>query len=407
MLRDTIPELIQSSTRASPETQRMGRAGNSTLLAKARSGSAVAAAPILMLILAPACAPAGGGSGIANENEAAEANGNGSAPPDDLPPIRNSLTDAVNDWTYVLQGDPLLDLDVIGQSPFDLVVIDYSEDGGKEGEFAPEDIDRLRAGAGDAKIVLAYMSIGEAEVGRFYFDNAWVSPDPDQDSDGPFELTDHAPDFLAPPNPLFPDNFKVRYWDPHWQEIIVSNLGGNAYIGDETSYLERIVDAGFDGVYLDIIDAFEYFGPGEINDDGPEERRDAAALMIELVVTIKEHAEQYGGREFLVFPQNGSGLISEASFPQRYFDAVDGIGAEDTFYFGDEEEENPLDPQTDVIALLDRYRSAGLLVLAIDYLTEAATMDDFYARARDRGWVPYSSIRDLSVLTVNQTQPPD
>ena len=29
--------------------------------------------------------------------------------------------------------------------------------------------------------------------------------------------------------------------------------------GNNNSYLEKILDAGFDGVYLDIIDAFEYF----------------------------------------------------------------------------------------------------------------------------------------------------
>lgn len=29
--------------------------------------------------------------------------------------------------------------------------------------------------------------------------------------------------------------------------------------GNNNSYVKKILDAGFDGVYLDIIDAFEYF----------------------------------------------------------------------------------------------------------------------------------------------------
>ena len=37
---------------------------------------------------------------------------------------------------------------------------------------------------------------------------------------------------------------------PQWQNIIY---------GNESSYLTKISDAGFDGVYLDIIDAFEYY----------------------------------------------------------------------------------------------------------------------------------------------------
>jgi cysteinyl-tRNA synthetase len=384
-------------------------------------------------VVGPACAPTGGGGGggedasngnvADNDNAAVEANGNESPPPEGLAPIRNAGLAAVNDYAYVLQSDPVLDLEPIGRSAFDLVVIDYSEDGGQEGEFSRRDIETLQNNG--SRVVLAYMSIGEAEVGRFYFDNAWVQPDPDDNPDGPFELTDRAPDFLAPPNPLFPDNFKVRYWDPTWQEIVVSNPGGNPYIGEADSYLDRIVDQGFDGVYLDIIDAYEYFGPAEVNEDGVEERRDAAELMINLVAAIKQHAEEFGGREFFVFPQNGSGIIDPEAFPEdtvqngytqegyadlmrdRYFEVIDGIGAEDTFYFGHADEDNPFDPQIEVIALLDRYRSAGLLVLAIDYLTDPAAIDDFYDRSRARGWVPFSSIRDLSELTINPTQPPD
>ena len=51
-------------------------------------------------------------------------------------------------------------------------------------------------------------------------------------------------------NPDWAGNYKVRYWDPEWQTIIS---------GAPDSYLGKIQAAGFDGVYLDIIDAFEYF----------------------------------------------------------------------------------------------------------------------------------------------------
>ena len=45
-------------------------------------------------------------------------------------------------------------------------------------------------------------------------------------------------------------NYKVRYWDPDWQAIIY---------GNHDSYLAKILSAGFDGVYLDLIDAYEHF----------------------------------------------------------------------------------------------------------------------------------------------------
>jgi len=75
----------------------------------------------------------------------------------------------------VLQGDPALDLGTIGASAYDLIVIDYSRDGSEAGEFSAER-SRTSNTARRRKIVLAYMSIGEAEVVRFYFDYAWVTP---------------------------------------------------------------------------------------------------------------------------------------------------------------------------------------------------------------------------------------
>jgi len=79
------------------------------------------------------------------------------------------------------------------------------------------------------------MSIGEAEDYRFYWNTAWaISP----------------PSWMEAENPDWPGNYKVKYWDPAWQAMIY---------GNDASYLKKILDAGFDGVYLDIIDAFEYF----------------------------------------------------------------------------------------------------------------------------------------------------
>ena len=64
------------------------------------------------------------------------------------------------------------------------------------------------------------------------------------------EWKSSPPSWLAGENPDWPGNYKVRYWNTDWQKII---------FGEGDSYLGLILDAGFDGVYLDIIDAFEYF----------------------------------------------------------------------------------------------------------------------------------------------------
>ena len=58
------------------------------------------------------------------------------------------------------------------------------------------------------------------------------------------------PVWLEEENPNWPGNYKVKYWDPEWQSII---------FGSENAYLDAILAVNFDGVYLDIIDGFEYF----------------------------------------------------------------------------------------------------------------------------------------------------
>lgn len=116
---------------------------------------------------------------------------------------------------------------------YDVVLIDLFFDGT---ELLPADIASLKTKLnGGARLVICYMSIGEAEDYRYYWNAAWKPGNPE---------------WLGPVNPDWGGNYKVRYWYPEWQEII---------FGNDSSYLKKIIDAGFDGVYLDIIDAFEYW----------------------------------------------------------------------------------------------------------------------------------------------------
>jgi cysteinyl-tRNA synthetase len=157
-------------------------------------------------------------------------------------------------------------------------------------------------------------------------------------------------------------------------------------------YTDSIVEARFDGVYLDIIDAYEFFGPdGEL-----PEREDAATEMLKLVERIAAVGRaQHSG--FLIFPQNRSGILNVLPMADRacYLQTVDGIGAEDSFYFGDDDEDNPLDIQSETTDLLAAFDDAGRLVFAVDYLTDEAKIADFCARARNKGFVPLVTVRAL------------
>lgn len=125
-------------------------------------------------------------------------------------------------------------LEAIRGTDFDVVLIDPFFAEGEALESA--DVSSLKRKAnGGARMVIAYMSIGEAEEYRYYWKGEWE---------------DNSPAWLAEENPDWPGNYKVRYWDPAWQSIIY---------GNDDSYLTRILGAVFDGVYLDIIDAYEFF----------------------------------------------------------------------------------------------------------------------------------------------------
>ncbi len=117
---------------------------------------------------------------------------------------------------------------------YDLFIMDlYFNDGTT---FSPSEVSQLKNKAnGGKRLIIAYMSIGEAEDYRYYWQPNWNT---------------NKPNWLDQENPDWAGNYKVKYWDAEWQNIIY---------GNEDSYLSKILNANFDGVYLDIIDAFEYY----------------------------------------------------------------------------------------------------------------------------------------------------
>jgi cysteinyl-tRNA synthetase len=270
---------------------------------------------------------------------------------------------AADDWAYQLQN--LVPAEV-GATAFDVIVSDYAADGTDETAFTTADLETMRAGPSERKIILSYLSIGEAEDYRFYWQAGW---------------TPGAPAWLGPENPDWGGNYKVRYWDPEWQAIVFG-------------YVDKIVAAGFDGIYLDIIDAYEYWEPLE----RPTARADMAAFVGALAARGRAAT---GCRAFYVVPQNAPEVRAEAGS----LDVVDAIGVEDTFYNDDAPQDG--DFTAFVLGELSFWRAAGKKVFSIDYVTQPATIAAFFARALGVGFVPYASVRELDVLTITPGHEPD
>lgn len=267
-------------------------------------------------------------------------------------------------WSYQLDN---IRPDVIAASNYDLVVIDYSADGSDERAFTSEELTALhRKPDGSRRLVLAYLSIGEAEDYRFYWQREWRR---------------NPPPWLDAENPDWPGNYKVHYWEAGWQRLI---------FGSQESYLDRILRAGFDGVYLDIIDAYEYY---------EENRPQATREMIEFVRRISEYAKsRRAGGHFLVVGQNGEALAEHAD----YLAAIDGIAKEDLYYgYSGAKAFTPANETEYSEAFLLRARDAGKLILTVDYTTDPAHVATIYQRARARGFVPYATVRNLDRIVVN------
>jgi cysteinyl-tRNA synthetase len=265
----------------------------------------------------------------------------------------------VRNWAYQLQGAVPAE---IAASPFDLVVIDYSRDGTEKGAHSLNEVQLMRRKAdGGERVVLSYMSIGEAEDYRYYWDPKWKVK---------------APAWLDEANPDWPGNYKVRYWSPEWQALIFGNPG---------AYLDKIIAAGFDGVYLDIVDGFEYY---------ESSRSTAAGDMIGFVTALSAYAKSIKPG-FLVFPQNGETLLRDP----RYLAAVDGIGKEDLFYGGDEEGRSNTRREIEAgMSCLKLASAAGKLVLTVEYLTNREHIQDYRIRAGEAGFRTYVASRSLDRL---------
>ncbi len=112
---------------------------------------------------------------------------------------------------------------------YDMLVIDATFDGKRF--LKKKFINQLKTKAnGGKRLVIAYLSIGEAEDYRWYWNKrSWQ------------KIKDEV---LGPENPYWEGNYLVKYWDKRWKKII-------------KAYVRKIMRAGFDGVFLDKVDAFE------------------------------------------------------------------------------------------------------------------------------------------------------
>jgi cysteinyl-tRNA synthetase len=123
-------------------------------------------------------------------------------------------------------------ISAIAATNFDIVLIDLFFG---DTAFTAAEIAQLKIkNNGAQRLVISYINVGAAEKYRYYWQDGWSLGNPK---------------WLKKHYDGYPDEFWVEYWHKEWKDII---------FGNNDSYMKKIIDAGFDGAYLDNVEAY-YF----------------------------------------------------------------------------------------------------------------------------------------------------
>lgn len=278
---------------------------------------------------------------------------------------------AVKSWGIHLR---YMDKQQIAASPFDLVVVDYAPYRHLTFEFPyerAEVMEMQKKPDGSRRLVLAYLSIGEVEDYRSYWRREW-------------DVAANRPAWIGNENPKWPGNYPARFWNPDWQKLL---------FGTPKSYLDRILDAGFDGVYLDRADVFEELKP---------ERPSAEADMTRLIEKLSRYARAEEP-QFLIVLQNAEELLEKRAVRS----SIDGFAKEDLVFGAEAQEQaNPADMVAHSMKLLRRAKRSGLPILVLEYLNDPAKTAEARRRIVSEGFLPHFAERSLNYLTMRAPDEP-
>ncbi len=311
-----------------------------------------------------------------------------------------SLSD-VNQWLYLIDVNVEAEtITQIADSTYDMVVLDFIPSEENNTDYPMADVVDQLHNASHPKLVIAYIDIGQAENFRTYWQPSWGIGDPEWivtgDPDG------------------WEGNFPVAYWYEEYRDVWLSEGG----------YLQAILDAGFDGVYLDWVEAYSDEDVAAFADaDGADARQE----MIWWVGDIGEYG-RLQHPDFIVISQNAAELAQSDEFVE----AIDAIAQEQVWFDGSADNNPPGDcplPRTDDAIDTDDYydslssacrrqydefpestlhvsseeyvrdlqlaQNKGLIIFTVDYALEPDNIAWIYETSRGLGFVPFAGNRAL------------
>ena len=319
-------------------------------------------------------------------------------------PVQKMTIDNVQFWAYNIQNVNTQDQqeELIG-THFDLYVLEpVVTEAGEEDFNITGLIDQIRQHnihtRGIDPIILAYIDVGQAETWRWYWDSTWRIGDPEW-------VTGEDPDGWE-------GNLPVAYWNSTWEDIVIYGYEGK-------SQVEMSLQAGFDGIYMDWIEAFS---DENVVHQARTEGIDTAEAMFNFIKKIRTYAREQSSNanpEYLIIAQNASDLYEEN--PGRYRTLIDAIALEAIWFDGDGGFDNWDSPDGFNVLTNDLYPGwteevledteqikLDMPVFCVEYAQDVGddtTGTDAYQLARDKGFIPYVSRRSLSKLSTSPYPP--
>ncbi|MCP5100816.1 MAG: hypothetical protein GY943_35140, partial [Chloroflexi bacterium] len=283
----------------------------------------------------------------------------------------------------------------------DMVVLDFIPSEENNTDYPMAEVVAQLQQANHLKLVIAYIDIGQAENYRTYWQPDWGIGNPEWiisgDPDG------------------WEGNFPVAYWYQAWQDI---------WLNEEDGYLQAILDAGFDGIYLDWVEAYS---DEDVSDFAADTNVNAREAMISWVDEMAEFTRSQSP-DFIVIGQNAAELAQS----DAYVDVVDAIAQEQVWFDGGADNDPPGDcslPRTDDDIDSDAYydslsaacrrqydefpestlhvsseeylrdlalaQSKGLVIFTVDYALEPDNIAWVYETSRSLGFTPFVGNRAL------------
>jgi cysteinyl-tRNA synthetase, unknown class len=288
---------------------------------------------------------------------------------------RRSLVNNVKTWSFeTTLADPVANRSGLG----DLVVIDHNSIQHDRRSGERKAITALQSKPnGSRRLVLGYLSLTEAEQRRHYWQSEWQAT-----------AIAKRPAWLLDENPLRRGNWRVNIANSGWHEKL---------FGSEDSLIDRMLAAGFDGVYLD--------SGGVLDSDHLQrtttDTSESEWQLAELVARVATYARLQHPR-FVVMLDDAEVLIDRTPVAS----AID-IAVKHDVFFGRNATGRP-NRQADIEAItkgLIRVGAAKRPVFVVEHLADPALSTTARQRINELGYI--AAITSVAKDTVNLATPAD